>query len=329
MSIRRLMCAVLAAAVICTALLVQGCSLFGGKESDNITGSFTVGVCQYYDSQSYTDATRGFTDRMKERFGDHVTIEVKQASSSAEKCEKIIKSFVKSKVDLIVANGAPALSCAYKNVKSIPVLAAGVKDYAETLSIKNWDGTVGRNISGTSSAVAYSDQANMVYEWCPSESCAKLGILFSSKDEEARSQAEEMRKQFQEKGYAVTLYTFPSDSVLIDVADIACKESDVLYLPQDKSVDASAEEINGLLLKSKTPAFTSDEKVCSKCGLAALCVSYYEMGKKTADMAFSVLIDKQDISKMPVEACAVVKKYNASSAGALGISVPEGYTALN
>jgi putative ABC transport system substrate-binding protein len=47
-------------------------------------------------------------------------------------------------------------------------------------------------------------------------------------------------------------------------------------------------------------------------------------------MAYEVLVNKKDIKTMQIQfAGTVTKEYNAAIASSLGITIPEGYTAIN
>ena len=68
--------------------------------------------------------------------------------------------------------------------------------------------------------------------------------------------------------------------------------------------------------------------ICVGCGIATLSISYYDLGYKTGEMAAQILKGEADISQMPIEYANASKLYNADMCQELGITVPEGYTAL-
>lgn len=68
--------------------------------------------------------------------------------------------------------------------------------------------------------------------------------------------------------------------------------------------------------------------ICSGCGVATLSISYYDLGYTTGEMAAKVLTGEADISTMPVEYTNVTKKYNKTICDDLGMTVPEGYEAI-
>ena len=76
------------------------------------------------------------------------------------------------------------------------------------------------------------------------------------------------------------------------------------------------------------PEATKEEGICSGCGVATLSISYYDLGYTTGEMAAKVLTGEADISTMPVEYTNVTKKYNKTICDDLGMTVPEGYEAI-
>ena len=68
--------------------------------------------------------------------------------------------------------------------------------------------------------------------------------------------------------------------------------------------------------------------ICSGCGVATLSISYYDLGYTTGEMAVKILNGESDISTMPIEYTDVTKKYNKAICDDLGLTVPEGYEAI-
>ena len=77
------------------------------------------------------------------------------------------------------------------------------------------------------------------------------------------------------------------------------------------------------------PVVAGEEGICKGCGVATLSIDYYELGKITADMAYEVLVNGADPSTMEVQSAPqFTKEYNANICQQLGITPPEGYTAI-
>ena len=70
--------------------------------------------------------------------------------------------------------------------------------------------------------------------------------------------------------------------------------------------------------------------MCKGCGLATLSISYYDLGVKAAEMAYDILVNGASPAQMPIGYVSdgITEKYNADIAEALGITIPEGMTAI-
>ena len=84
-----------------------------------------------------------------------------------------------------------------------------------------------------------------------------------------------------------------------------------------------------MVLAKKVPVIAGEEGIARGCGVAALSISYYDLGYQTGLMAYDILANGADVSTMAVQtAPSVTKKYNAANAEALGISIPNDYEAI-
>ena len=91
----------------------------------------------------------------------------------------------------------------------------------------------------------------------------------------------------------------------------------------------STEVIANIVVPAGIPVIAGEEGICSGCGVATLSISYYDIGYKAGEMAYEVLVNGADITKMEIEyAPQVTKKYNADICSQLSITPPEGYTAI-
>ena len=104
--------------------------------------------------------------------------------------------------------------------------------------------------------------------------------------------------------------------------------NDAVYVPTDNTVAANTGIVDGICRPAKKPVFAGEEGICAGCGVATLSISYYDLGYKTGEMAAQILKGEADISQMPIEYANASKLYNADMCQELGITVPEGYTAL-
>ena len=313
-------------AILLAVMMLCAVTACGGEGGEAET--YTVGICQLVQHPALDAATQGFKDALTEAFGDKVTFEDGNAANDIPTCATICNGFVMSEVDLILANATPALQAAASATDSIPVLGTAVTEYGVALSIDNFNGTVGTNISGTSDLAPLDQQADMVSELFPD--AKNVGILYCSGEPNSKYQAKVVRECLEKKGLTVKEYTFADSNDVSTVTATACDENDVIYIPTDNTAASCTEAINAIALPAGVPIVAGEEGICKGCGVVTLSIDYYELGRTTGQMAVKILKGESDISEMPIEYYPEpVKKYNADIASKLNITVPGDYTAIS
>ncbi|MBE6613504.1 MAG: ABC transporter substrate-binding protein, partial [Ruminococcaceae bacterium] len=148
--------------------LILAMSLCIGFASCGASGQYTIGICQIQPHAALDAATQGFKDALIEEFGEgNITFVEQNAQGDSTVCSTIINDFVTKNVDLILANATPSLQAAANGTATIPILGTAVTEYGTALSIENFSGTVGGNISGTSDLAPLDQQAQMILDIFP------------------------------------------------------------------------------------------------------------------------------------------------------------------
>ncbi len=289
--------------------------------------TYTVGICQLVQHEALDAATQGFKDALTAKLGDAVKFDEQNASGDSANCATIVNGFVSNNVDLIMANATAPLQAAAQATATIPVLGTSVTDYATALDISDWTGTVGNNISGTSDLAPLDQQAAMIQELFPD--AKNVGLLYCSAEPNSVYQCDVMEGYLTDMGFAVSRYAFTDTNDVTSVSQTAADASDVIYIPTDNTAASNTEAIANVVLPAKVPVVAGEEGICSGCGVATLSISYYDLGYATGEMAVKILTEGADVSAMPVQyAPNVTKKYNAANCEALGLTIPDDYTAI-
>lgn len=323
------------------ALGLTACGSTGGQTSGSGTSAdaevsgdtagggdatYTVGICQLVQHGSLDAATEGFQAALTEEFGDQVQFDYQNAQNDSNTCSTIINSFVSNGVDLIMANATASLQAAAAGTDTIPILGTSVTEYGVALQIDDFDGTVGGNISGTSDLAPMDQLADMFTELLPE--AETIGLLYCSAEPNSQYQVDTMKGYLEERGYTCEYYAFSDSNDLSSVTTGAAQECDAIYVPTDNTVASNAGIINNICLPAGVPVIASEESTCSQAAIATLCIDYYDLGYTTGQMAVRVL-NGEDISEMPIEyAPQTTKKYNPTICQELGITIPDGYEAV-
>lgn len=335
MKMKKFTAALAAAALMMTAV---GCGSANTGDTADTTAAadnaaaegktYNIGIVQLVQHEALDAATQGFMDTLTEKLGDNVKFDLQNANGESTNCSTIATGFVASNVDLILANATAALQASGAATSNIPILGTSVTDYATALEIDDWTGVTGRNISGTSDLAPIDEQEEMLKELFPE--VKQVGIIYCSAEANSKYQATLFGDALTADGIAFKEYSAADTNEISAVVSTAVSECDVLYIPTDNTMASSTETIKNIVVPAGIPVIAGEEGICSGCGVATLSISYYDLGCKTGEMAYEILVNGADPATMEIAfAPNVTKMYNAQICADLGITPPEGYVAID
>ena len=267
-----------------------GSAAGSGTESADASGkTYTVGICQLVQHEALDAATQGFKDALTDKLGDNVKFDEQNAAGDASTCSTICTTFV---------------------------------------TMSDWTGTTGKNISGTTDLAPLDEQAKCIKELFPD--AKNIGIIYCSSEPNSIYQSTTITAYLEDEGYTVTEYTFSDTNDVAAVTQSACDASDAIYIPTDNTAASCTEAINNVASQAKVPIFAGEEGIAKGCGVATLSISYYDLGYTTGEMAYDILVNGADVSTMEVKtAPKFTKEYLPERADALGITVPDDYEEIS
>ena len=278
---------------------------------------YTVGVCQLMKHDALDAATKGFTDALTaelEAAGKTVTIDV-QVAGDANLCTTVLNTFNAKNVDLIMANATPALLAAANMTTKIPVLGTSVTDYNDTFS-----GKIPANVTGTSDAVPFDEQAKMMIESLGLKAGDLVGVLYCSSETNSLIQYEAVKKLFEAEGIEAKAYTFSEATELQAVVNSMVAECKAVYIPSDNTVASNDGIVGTICSEKKIPVYTSyGGEIC----YASLAIDYYALGQETGKMAAQILLGNKAPSDYEIATLTPTVTYNKELCDKLGIAVPE------
>ena len=280
---------------------------------------FTVGICQLMEHESLDKATQGFIDALKEELekeGKTVEFDT-QVAGGQDLCTTVVNTLTAKKVDLIMANATPALLAAANGTASnnIPVLGTSVTDYADT-----FNNDIPANVSGTSDAVPFDEQAKMMIESLGLVAGDQVGVIYCTNESNSVIQYEAVKAEFEKSGIVVKAYTFSETTELQGIVTSAANESKAIYVPSDNTVADNDSVVGTICNDKKIPVYTSyGGAVC----YASLAIDYYELGRETGKMAAEILLGKKTPAEIEIKTLTPSVVYNEELCAKLGITVPE------
>ena len=300
--------AMLLVVVMSAALIACG----GSASSD----TYKVGVCQLMVHDALDAATKGFQDALTadlQAAGKTVEYDT-QVAGEANLCTTVVNTFTAKKVDLIMGNATPALLAAANATTSIPVLGTSVTDYNDTFG-----GNIPANVSGTSDAVPFDQQAQMMIDTLGLVAGDVVGVLYCTNESNSLIQYEAVKALFEAKGIVVEAYTFSETTELQTVVTNMASKVKAVYVPSDNTVAANDSIVGTICTEKKVPVYTSyGGAVC----YASLSIDYYQLGVETGHMAAQILLGEKKPADIAVATLTPTVNYNADLCAQLGIEVP-------
>ena len=300
--------------ILTVAMLLSLCCAFTACGGDD--GAYTVGICQLMEHDSLDQATQGFIDALTaemEAAGKSVAFDT-QVAGDTNLCSTVINTFTAKKVDLIMANATPALIAAANATTSIPVLGTSVTDYNDTFA-----GNIPSNVSGTSDAVPFDEQAQMMIDTLGLVAGDKVGVLYCTNESNSLVQYEAVKALFEAAGIVVEAYTFSETTELQALVTSMAANVKAVYVPSDNTVAQNDSVVGTICTEQKVPVYTSyGGAVC----YASLSIDYYELGAATGKMAADILLNGKAPADIAIATLTPSYSYNEELCAQLGIEVP-------
>ena len=266
--------------------------------------------------ESLDKATEGFKDALTAKLtaaGRTVEFDV-QVPGDANLCTTVVNTFIAKDVDLIMANATPALTAASYATSVIPVLGTSVTDYDSTFG-----GSIPANVSGTSDAVPFDEQAQMMIDTLGLKSGDKVGVIYCSNESNSLIQYNAVKALFEAEGITATAYTFSSTNELSAIVTQAASDCKAIYVPSDNTVANNDTVVGTICSENNIPVYTSySSSIC----YASLAIDYYDLGYKTGEMAADILLGNKAMADVSVATLTPSVVYNEEICAALGITVP-------
>lgn len=300
---------------LASSLFLTACSS-SGRVAASGDEDYTIGIVQLAEHPALDDARRGFEDGLKE-LGINAKVDYQNAQGDIPTTVAMSQKFVGDDVDLIYAIATSAAQSAKQVSGDIPVLFSAVTDPVEAEIVADWD-KVGGNVTGTSDMAPTAEQLKMFKELDPS--IETIGVLYNTSESNSKVQLEEVERLAPDAGLEVRAVGVNNINDIAQAIDSLLAKVDALYVLSDNLVASSVELVTHKLIENNMISVCAEESQVGGGILITNGLSYYELGKQTAQMAKEILVDKVAVSDIPVgTAEKTIVTVNENSMKALGL----------
>lgn len=318
-------------------VMVMACMAFvscGTKEGDGTSNAddgesgedkkITLGVCQFVTHAALDASYEGFIDGLKEagyEEGKNLEIDYNNANSEQATCQTIASKLTNMNVDFILAIATPASQACANTTKDIPIFITAVTDPAAS-GIVSSNEAPGGNVTGTSDLTPIKEQMELLVRLLPE--AKKVAILYCSNEDNSQIQGEIAVREAQALGLETQLATVSSSSEIQSLIQSLVGKVDAIYAPTDNMIADNMATVSMIATANNIPIICAEEGMVNAGGLATYGLSYYNLGKQTAEMAVRVLKGEANTKDMPIEYIEnLAFSYNKEIADSLGIVIPD------
>jgi len=295
-------------------------------ESTEASGEYTIGISQFAEHGSLDNCREGFIEGLANNGiveGENLTVHFQNAQADTGTASQISDAFVADGVDLICGIATPSAMSAYNSAlgTTVPVIYSAVSDPVAA-ELANEDGTPVGNITGTSDALAVTEQLDMIRKMLPD--AKKIGILYTTSETNSESTIAQYKEHAKEYGFEIV------ESGINTLADLDMAAADLVTKVDcinnltDNTVVSGLQTVLSYANEQKIPVFGSEiEQVKSGC-VAAMGLDYYALGIQTGEMAAKVLLGEEEASNMPFEVIDEPSLYvNTEAAKNVGLDLSQ------
>ncbi|TWT16546.1 ABC transporter substrate-binding protein [Streptococcus sp. sy010] len=292
------------------------------KKQESAQEEVKVGVLQYVTHEALDTIYAGIQEGLKQAGYDDklVTIDFLNAEGDQSKVQTMSQTLVNNGNQVLVGIATPAAQGLANATKTIPVVMGAVTDPVGANLVKDLEKPSG-NVTGVSDQTPIASQLELIKTLTPS--VKTIGILYSSSEDNSKSQVEEFTKMAKTKGYQVETYAVPSTNEIATTLNVMLDKVDALWVPLDNTIASAFATVVSVTKEAKKPIFPSVDTMVAEGGLASVVIDQYQLGVATGQMVAKVL-DGEKIANLPVEIFSEGKPViNKKVAVELGISIPE------
>ena len=270
--------------VILSLVMILSLTACGSSESDD---SLKVAIVQQLDHSSLDEIRTAIEAQLKAlaaEKGMELVISYDNGQNDASMLNQIGTQLVSDKVDMIIPIATTAAQCMVTAAEgtNIPVVYAAISD------------PEGAGLTGIDTVTGVSDALNTPFildmMLAADPDVKTVGLLYSNSEINSEAPIQEAKAYLDAKGIAYVEKTGNNASEIIAAASDLVGRVDAVFTPTDNVVMASEAAVAEALNEAGIPHYAGADSFVSAGAFATCGVNYTELGTKTADIAFDILL---------------------------------------
>lgn len=275
--------------LILSFVMVLSLTACASSEAQTPTGctTYTVAIVQQLDHSSLDEIRTAIDARLK-ALGDenniHFNISYDNGQNDASMLNQIGTQVVSDNVDMIIpiATLAAQSMVTAADGTDIPIVYAAISD-PEGAGLTGID-----TVTGVSDALNTNFIMDMMFAADPD--IQTVGLLYSNSEINSEAPIRDAKAYLDAKGIAYVEKTGNTANEVIAAASDLVGRVDAVFTPTDNVVMATEAAVAELLNEAGIPHYTGADSFVTSGAFATCGVNYTELGTKTADIAFDILM---------------------------------------
>ncbi|MDR2141734.1 MAG: ABC transporter substrate-binding protein [Deltaproteobacteria bacterium] len=259
--------------------------------------AYTISINQFVEHPSLNEAVRGFKEQLAE-LGVEATYLEHNAQGLLPTVSLIVNQILDEKPDLILAVATPCAQITAQGIKDIPILFTAVTDPVDAGLVASLDNP-GGNVTGTTDMNPVAEQLALILEIQPG--AKNIGVIYNPGEPNSEVQVKLAQAAAAKLGLTLVEAVAPNSTGVLQAVQSLVDRVDAIYLPTDNVVISNMETIINVALDQHIPLYPADDSSARRGGVAALSISYSELGRLTGRMAARILKDEAEPATTPVE----------------------------
>ncbi|NUF28400.1 putative ABC transport system substrate-binding protein [Gilliamella bombicola] len=270
--------------ILMSLSLVTFCSF-----ADSKTEQKFVAITAIVEHPALDNVRKGVEDELKDNGyinGENLKLQFASAQGTSANAAQIAKQFAASKPDVIVGIATPSTQALVAATKRTPIVFTAVTDPVAAKLIPSWEASK-TNVTGVSDALSLDSQIDMMLKIKPDTK--NIGYIYSPSEVNSTIVLKELQTALEKRNIKITAVPAPRTSDISTAARSLKGKVDLIYTTTDNNVVSAYEALAKVANESKIPLIASDPDSAERGAIAALGMSYYDLGRQAGKIVIRIL----------------------------------------
>lgn len=248
-----------------------------------------VAITSIVEHPALDNVRKGVEDELKDNgyiAGQNLKLQFASAQGSSANAAQIAKQFVANKPDVIVGIATPSTQALVATTKSIPIVFTAVTDPVAAKLTPSWDESK-TNVTGVSDALSLEPQIDMMLKIKPD--AKNIGYVYSPSEVNSTIVLKELQIALEKRGMKIIAAPAQRTSDISTAAISLKGKVDLIYTTTDNNVVSAYEALAKVANENKIPLVASNPESAERGAIAALGMSYYDLGHQAGKIVIRIL----------------------------------------